>query len=77
MDEIMRESNVGRTGMRDLTGAAERGEAMGAAEGGEAEAVKKEEPKEVVDPERNDALERERPAEELFQAVFGTDSEDD
>ena len=77
MDEIMRESNVGRMGMRDLTGAADRGEAMGAAEGGEAEAVKKEEPKEVVDPERNDALERERPAEELFQAVFGTDSEDD
>ena len=76
MDEIMRNSKVGRMGTRDLTGAADGDEPMDAAEGGEAEAAK-EDPKEVVDPECNDALERERPAEELFQAVFGTDSDDD
>lgn len=31
----------------------------------------------VVDPERNEAIEKERPGEELFRAVFGSDSEDD
>ena len=31
----------------------------------------------VVDPERNEAIEKERPGEELFRAVFGSDSDDD
>ena len=31
----------------------------------------------VVDPERNDALEKERPGEAVFRAIFGSDSEDD
>lgn len=31
----------------------------------------------VVDPERNEALERERPGDEIFKAIFGSDSEGD
>lgn len=31
----------------------------------------------VVDPERNEALEKERPGEAVFRAIFGSDSEDD
>ena len=31
----------------------------------------------VVDPERNEALEKERPGEAVFKAIFGSDSEDD
>ena len=31
----------------------------------------------VIDPERNEALEKERPGEAVFKAVFGSDSEDD
>ena len=31
----------------------------------------------VVDPERNEALETERPGEAVFKAIFGSDSEDD
>ncbi|KAL9101462.1 MAG: hypothetical protein Q9163_003277 [Psora crenata] len=31
----------------------------------------------VVDPERNEALEKERPGEAIFKAIFGSDSEDD
>ena len=30
----------------------------------------------AVDPERNEALEKERPGEEVFKAIFGSDSED-
>ena len=39
------------------------------------EGVGREEVKVVVDPERNEALERERPGEEVFRAIFGSDSE--
>ncbi|KAL9029579.1 MAG: hypothetical protein Q9196_002188 [Gyalolechia fulgens] len=35
------------------------------------------EEKVVVDPERNEALEKERPGEEVFRAIFGSDSEDE
>lgn len=35
------------------------------------------EAKVVVDPERNEALEKERPGEEVFKAIFGSDSEDE
>ncbi|KAL2043426.1 hypothetical protein N7G274_003732 [Stereocaulon virgatum] len=31
----------------------------------------------VIDPERNEALERERPGDAVFKAIFGSDSEDD
>ena len=31
----------------------------------------------VVDPERNEALEKERPADAVFRAIFGSDSEED
>ncbi|KAL8905004.1 MAG: hypothetical protein Q9207_002896 [Kuettlingeria erythrocarpa] len=31
----------------------------------------------VVDPDMNEALEKERPGEEVFKAIFGSDSEDD
>ncbi|KAL8979944.1 MAG: hypothetical protein Q9205_004843 [Flavoplaca limonia] len=31
----------------------------------------------AVDPERNEALEKERPGEEVFKAIFGSDSEDE
>lgn len=31
----------------------------------------------VIDPERNEALEKERPGEAVFRAIFGSDSEDD
>ena len=31
----------------------------------------------VVDPDRNEALEQERPGEAVFKAIFGSDSEDD
>ncbi|RAQ53692.1 G-patch domain protein [Aspergillus flavus] len=31
----------------------------------------------VVEPERNEALEAERPGEEIFKAIFGSDDEDD
>lgn len=35
------------------------------------------EEKVVVDPERNEALEKEKPGEEVFKAIFGSDSEDE
>jgi G patch domain-containing protein 1 len=43
--------------------------------GSEAEQVEKETV--IVDSERNEALEKERPGEAVFRAVFGSDSEDD
>ncbi|KAI4233560.1 MAG: hypothetical protein LQ349_004329 [Xanthoria aureola] len=33
--------------------------------------------KRTLDPERNEALEKERPGEEVFKAIFGSDSEDE
>lgn len=46
------------------------GEETGGAQGQGGEEV-------VVDPERNEAIEKERPGEEIFRAIFGSDSEDD
>ena len=31
----------------------------------------------IIDPERNEAIEQERPGEAIFKAIFGSDSEDD
>lgn len=76
MDEMMRESNVGRIGMRDMVGAGGNDEGALKVEEGEEEAAKREEPV-VVDPERNEALEKEKPGEDIFKAIFGSDSEDD
>lgn len=75
MDEMMRESNVGRMGMRSVVGTGGGEEGTPGVEGGRDGVVKREEI--VVDPERNDALEKERPGEEIFRAIFGSDSEDD
>lgn len=75
MDEMMRESNISRTGMRSVVGTEGGEEGPPGLEGGGDGVVKREEI--VVDPERNDALEKERPGEEIFKAIFGSDSEDD
>ena len=75
MEEMMREGNVGRMGMRDAGAGMGEGE-TGVDEGGAGATLPKRE-EVIVDPERNDALEKERPSDALFKAVFGTDSEDD
>lgn len=74
MDEMMRESNFGSTRTRDMAGLKGGSEDHPIGEG--EEIVKREEPL-VVDPERNEALEKERPGDEVFKAIFGSDSEDD
>ena len=75
MEEMMREGNVGRMGMRDAGAGMTPGE-TGIDEGGAGGALPKRE-EVIVDPERNDALEKERPSDAMFKAVFGSDSEDD
>ena len=75
MEEMMREGNVGRSGMRDA-GAGMRESETGVDEGGARGALPKRE-EVTVDPERNDALEKERPSDAMFKAVFGSDSEED
>ncbi|KAL9009141.1 MAG: hypothetical protein Q9173_005808 [Seirophora scorigena] len=46
-------------------------------DGGQQHDRAKAEVKAVVDPERNEALEKQRPGEEVFRAIFGSDSEED
>ncbi|CAF9910542.1 MAG: hypothetical protein HETSPECPRED_010094 [Heterodermia speciosa] len=75
MEEMMREGNVGRMGMRDAGAGTGEGE-TGIDEGGAGGALPRRK-EVVVDPERNDALEKERPSDAMFKAVFGSDSEDD
>ncbi|KAI4214554.1 MAG: hypothetical protein LQ351_002971 [Letrouitia transgressa] len=69
MDELMRESGFGKRrendGLLDET------------REGAKELEAKEVENKVVNPERNDAIEKERPGEELFKAIFGSDSEDE
>lgn len=74
MEEMMREANVGRMGMRALGSA--MGDVPEGIEGGAREAVPEREAV-FVDPERNEVLEKERPSEDMFKAVFGSDSEED
>ena len=75
LEDMMREGNIGMTGMMETGGSTANGDMGGNGQGvGEVMARKEEI---VVDPERNDALEKERPADALFKAVFGSDSEDD
>ena len=76
MEEMMREGNVGRMGMRDAGAGMREGE-TGIDEGGGAEGAQPKREEVIVDPERNDALEKERPSDAMFKAVFGSDSEDD
>lgn len=69
MDELMRESGFGRRREHDGL--------LDEAREGIKELGTKEVENNVVDPERNDAIEKERPGEELFKAIFGSDSEDE
>ena len=73
MDDLKMSGGGG--GMRSL------GFMSGGVEGGAETEVKGEEGVgdvgAVVDPERNEALEKERPGDAVFEAVFGSDSEDD
>ena len=62
---------VGKREMEELV--RERG-VRGIGEGGAAVSMRAEI---VVDPERNETLEGERPGEEVFRAIFGSDSEDE
>ena len=75
MEEMMREGNVGRMGMRDADGGMGKGETS-LDEGSVGGALPTRE-EVTVDPERNDALEKERPSDAMFKAVFGSDSEDE
>lgn len=66
---------VGKAEMENLRregGFAECGEGLG-----EGEREKVERRRVVVDPERNEALEGERPGDAVFRAVFGSDEEDE
>ena len=75
MEDMMREGNVGRMGMMHIGASTANGDKGGDGNGVGKMMARREEV--VVDPERNDALEKERPADALFKAVFGSDSEDD
>ncbi|KAL8995929.1 MAG: hypothetical protein Q9188_006694 [Gyalolechia gomerana] len=66
MDELMRErGGKGVSGNESTVDSEQRHDRLEAEE------------KVVVDPERNEALEKERPGEEVFRAIFGSDSEDE
>lgn len=71
MDDL-RMSAGGGGGMRTSVGGLKADEDGGTGKGG-VERGKEE----VVDPERNEAIEKERPGEEIFRAIFGSDSEDE
>ena len=68
MDEL----RMTGVGMRDFVQSAEANQGNAGEEAGQNKvgAV-------VVDPDRNEALEQERPGEAVFKAIFGSDSEDD
>lgn len=66
MDDLMRERSTRKNS-----------ESEEAVEGGQRHDRMEVVEKVVVDPERNDALERDRPGEEVFKAIFGSDSEDE
>ncbi|KAL8799250.1 MAG: hypothetical protein Q9200_007586 [Gallowayella weberi] len=66
MEELMRERGQWSSGASETTG-----------ESGQEHQRTEIKQKMVVDPERNEALEKERPGEEVFKAIFGSDSEDE
>lgn len=76
LEDMMREGNVGRMGLMDIGASTANGDKGGDGHG-VGEVMARREEVVVVDPERNDALEKERLADALFKAVFGSDSEDD
>lgn len=77
VDEMVRERGMGmkregRGEQEEGVGASKTNENEGRSGGHENEKAVS-----VVDPDRNEALERERPGDAVFRAVFGSDSEDD
>lgn len=76
INAMMKEANFGRIGTRETFKVSDVGDSPREASRDQVSAAQREDPV-VVDPERNDALERERPGEEIFKAVFGSDSEED
>ena len=68
MDELRMTSG----GMREFVQSSKVNEGNAGDEAGQSKAVAI-----VVDPDRNEALEQERPGEAVFKAIFGSDSEDD
>ena len=71
----MREGNIGGMGMRDMDASVTQAD-PGMNDGGPREALAKRD-EIIVDPECNEALEKERPSDAMFKAVFGSDSEED
>lgn len=65
MEELMKERAAGRVSDQESTGQDVQGR-----DSMEIQRV-------AIDPERNEALEKERPGEEVFKAIFGSDSEDE
>ena len=72
MDELRMNSGLGMRSLEQDVGIKEEGEG-GGNEGG----AKRRDEAVLVDPERNEALEKERPGEAVFRAIFGSDSEDE
>lgn len=70
MDELRMSGGGMRTGGVEVEDEDGGGGEMGRGQRHGGEAV-------VVDPERNEAIEKERPGDEIFKAIFGSDSEDD
>lgn len=75
VDEMVRERGMGmkleaRGGEEEGAGSSRMGEEEGRRRGQEDESATT-----VVDPDRNEALERERPGDAVFRAVFGSDSD--
>ncbi|KAI4134557.1 MAG: hypothetical protein LQ341_006010 [Variospora aurantia] len=66
MDELMRETDGRRISEYESKGG-----------GGQQHDRAQAEVEVVVDPERNQALEKQRPGEEVFRAIFGSDSEEE
>ena len=73
INALMKEANFGRMGTREVFKISDGEDSLS---GAPRDQVKRDELV-IVDPERNDALEKERPGEEIFKAVFGSDSEED
>lgn len=76
IDIMMREANLGRIGAREISSFGGTNHKPGESFETRVAASEIEEPV-IVDTEHNESLERERPGEEIFKAIFGSDSEED
>ena len=76
INAMMREANFGRMATSEKFNTAAVGDSPSETPGDQVSAARKQEPL-VIDPERNEALEKARPDEEIFKAVFGSDSEEE